>query len=100
MENAKSFQAIHKKEVVEKLLEKLALYFDIKIEGRDRVMAAAGAADWRAELTRLVAEGRTEGVTFTRTNQAKPTEDELRSFLSYYSFTDEQIKAWLRNIIG
>jgi hypothetical protein len=93
-----SFHAVSEKQVIEKLLEKLGLYFEIKIEGRDQLLAVAGSPDWRAGLTRLVQEGRKEGVTFTRTSKTKPTEDELHSLLSYYSFTDEQIRTWFRSI--
>lgn len=91
-------QGTTQKAVVEKLLNRLERDFGIVVDGRDQVLAVADSPDWKAELTRLVKEGRKVGVTFRRTKPERPAEDELRSLLSYYYFTDDQVRAWFSNI--
>lgn len=86
------------KAVIEKLLQRLELSFGIVVDGRDQLLAAADSPDWKSELTRLLQQGRKVGAGLRRGEAARPAEDELRSLLAYFYFTDDQIKTWSRNL--
>ena len=70
----------------------------VRIAGRERVFGLVGKKDWKKQLTLLVVNGRTEGVTFSRIGQFTPSDVALSMLMTEFRFSEWEKQQWCSNI--